>query len=215
MPVINVNNFNSIGVTVDPSKWVAIPDTWTQTYAGADYAILKADGKIGQAINFLLQGQFISTYTGSDICQPYTFGGLTPDNSANGYTYPIGGQYGVSTTMPNQQSPLVNYIYSEGQFLVEIIAIIDDNTIMVRDIDGVTDGIANAGLKGLSTNSYPLRNATLDVTVGASCFVFTPGKLPQFVPTQGMMTFDQNNYGEITPVMVASGFGDCILIYNE
>ena len=148
MPVINVNSFTQIGVTVDPSKWVAVPDTWSQTYAGADYAILEADNKAGQALEILVQGRFVSTYSGVDVIQPPFFGGLTPDNSANGYTYPIVGQYGVSTTMPNQQAPLVNCIYSEGLFLVEVIAVIDDNTIMVRDIDGVTDEIAVVDLKG-------------------------------------------------------------------
>ena len=216
MPIKVIDGLTPYAVTDDPNTIVYIPDTWSATAYINGCTLLTADGKSGEAIMRLVQGLFTSKSTAQDFIIPATFGGITPNNDANQYAQVVPGQYNVTTTMPNQQASLVNYVYSvDGVFISEIVTVIDDNTILIKDPGQAAASAGNITIIGLSTNSYPLRNGNLYVDERSTVAVVTPGQQPVYVNNQGDIPLNQNNYGEVEPIMVLANLGTAVLTYNE
>lgn len=216
MPIKVIDVFTTHAVTDDPNTIVYIPDTWSCTGYINGCSVLTADNQVGEAVKRLVQGLFTSKSTAQDFIIPATFGGITPNNDANQYAQVVPGQYNVTTTMPNQQAPLVNYVYSvDGAFISEIVTVIDDNTILVKDPGQAAATAGNISIIGLSTNSYPLRSGNLYVDAATTVAVIVPGQQPIYVSTQGDIPLNQNNYGEVEPILVLHNLGTAILTYNE
>lgn len=216
MPIKVIDGLTPYAVTDDPNTIVYIPDTWSATAYINGCTLLSADNNSGEAIMRLVQGLFTSKSTAQDFIIPATFGGITPNNDANQYAQVVPGQYNVTTTMPNQQAPLVNYVYSaDGYFITEIVTVIDDNTILVKDPGQAAASAGNITIIGLSTNSYPLRSGNLYVDASSTVAVITPGQQSVYVNNQGDIPLNQNNYGEVEPIMVVANLGTAVLTYNE
>ena len=214
MPVLSVPS-GGIGVTIDPILAVLISDTFTVTEFGTGWAKLVADGGNGDLLKRLLQGLIVVGSTGIAVQDPASFGGLTPDNTANGYTTPTYGQYAVSTNMPNSNAPLVNYIVCNGVFIAEVLQVIDDNTMIVKDNGVVATFGISAIIYGLSTNSYPLSSGQIITTATSDGLLFLPGQAPLAIAINQTITFSPNNYGAIEPFMFQGTSGNTTLIYNE
>jgi hypothetical protein len=214
MPVLSVPT-GGIGVTIDPILGVPIADTFSVTEYGTGWAKLVADGSNGDLLKRLLQGNIVVDSTGVAVQDPSAFGGLTPDNTANGYTTPTYGQYAVSTNMPNSNAPLVNYIVCSGVFIAEVLQVIDDNTMIVKDSGVVAAFGISSTIFGLSTNSYPLTSAQIITTATSDGFLFLPGQAAITITTNQTITFSPNNYGAIEPFMFQGTNGNTTMIYNE
>ena len=214
MPVLSVPT-GGIGVTIDPILSVPISDTFTVTEFGTGWAKLVADGGNGDLLRRLLQGLIVVDSTGIAVQDPSRFGGLTPDNTANGYTTPTYGQYAVSTNMPNSNAPLVNYIVCPEVFIAEVLQVIDDNTMIVKDSGVVATFGIRASIYGLSTNSYPLSSGQIITTATSDGLLFLPGQAPLVIAINQTITFSPNNYGAIEPFMFQGTHGNTTMIYNE
>lgn len=215
MPVLSIPT-GGVGVSKDPIISTPITDTFTVTESGSGWAKLVADAGSGDLLKLLLQGLFIVDATGYAVQDPSTFGGLTPDNTANGYTTPTYGQYAVSTTMPNSNAPAVNYIVCPGLFIAEVLQVIDDNTMIVKDPSGYIASVAtSASIYGLSTNSYPLTSSQIVTTATSDGFLFLPGQAPLTIGNSQTIDFSPNNYGAIEPFMFQGTSGNTTVIYNE
>lgn len=212
MPIIRIPNGGTV-VTEDPKKYTPISDTWSVSSYGTGYAVLSADNGTGNAIAELVQGAFVSS-TGGTIVTPSMFGGITPNNDANQYAQVISGQYSVTTTMPNQQAPLVNYVYCLGSFILEVLHVIDNNTIVVKDPSGISQLSSGYTITGFSANTYNLTNITIYNDASSSCLVWLPGQIYAQLGA-GTTNIEQNNYGECLPVMITCNAGATILTYNE
>ena len=211
MPIININASN-YAVTQDPLKVIPINDSWTVTEYGSNWVKFTADSNSGSAIVSLVQGVFFNYDESVLLQEPGVFGGITPNNDANQYAEVIPGEYSVTTTMPNQQTPLVNYVYCPGMFLLKVLTVIDNNTIIceISDIAAITG--AGATLYGVSTNSYPLKSAS--VKFESDGWIIFPGK-PYVIAASTTIEIEPNNYGEIEPIMVYCSSKSATLIYNE
>ena len=215
MPILSIPT-GGTGVTIDPIIAVPILDTFTVSESGSGWAKLVADGGNGDLLKRLLQGLFVVDATGASVQNPSTFGGLTPNNTADEYTTPTYGQYVVTTTMPNSNAPAVNYIVCPGAFIAEVLQVIDDNTMIVKDTSGYIASVANlASIYGLSTNSYPLRSGQVVTTSSSTCTIFTASQAPLEIGTNQTIDFLPNNYEEIEPFMVTCRSGTITMIYNE
>jgi len=212
MPINNITS-GAIGITNDPLKYVPISDSWTVSSFGVGYAVLTADNSTGSAISALVQGEFLNA-AGNPLLTPTQFGGIAPNNDANQYAQVVSGQYNVTTTMPNQQAPLVNYVICQGSFIAEVLNVIDDNNIVVKDPSGVTQIGSGYSLQGFSANSYPIRNISIYNDASSSCLLYLPGQT-YVTLNAGTVQIDPNNYGECTPVMVQCTLGTTVLTYNE
>lgn len=212
MPIKNIG-VGQLGYTIDPLKYVPISDTWSVASFGTGYAVLSSDNSTGSAVSALVQGEFLSS-GGAPLVVPTTFGGITPNNDANQYAQVTTGQYNVTTTMPNQQAPLVNYVYCDGTFVVEVLYVIDDNNIVVKDPSGITQASSGYTLTGFSANSYPIRNISVYNDSTSSCLLWLPGQ-PYITLNAGTVQIEPNSYGECTPVMVQCQAGTTVLTYNE
>jgi hypothetical protein len=211
MPIITIS-IGDTASTVDPSKKVALSGIWDVASVAGEYTTLTSTGS--NAISALLQGEFVEPVLGQSLISPYWFGGILPNNDANQYAQVIQGQYGVTTTMPNSQSPLVNYVICEGVFIVEVVRVIDDNNIVVKDPSGVVSVSGGYILTGFSSNSYPIRNITTKVDNSGALLVWLPGQnFVQF--NEGTVTFSPNSYGVCSPIMVQGANTTSVLIYNE
>jgi len=209
MPIITITSGNT-AYTVDRMKYVSVSGSWDSTAYTDGYYLLTSSS--GNAISVLLQGEFRSA--GTPVSSPYWFGGIAPNNDANQYAQVIPGEYGVTTTMPNSQSPLVNYVICDSTFIVEVVRVIDDNNIVVKDPSGVTSQSGNYTLTGFSSNSYPIRNVTVTVQPSSTANLWLPGEA--YIELEaGTITLSPNNYGDCTPIMVQGTSGLVTLIYNE
>ena len=211
MPIISLSTGN-YAYTVDPSKSAPLAGTWGIASSGGGYTTLTTTG--GNAIAVLLQGEFTDPTGATVISSPEWFGGITQNNDANQYAQVIQGEYAVTTTMPNSQSPLVNYVICESAFIVEVVRVIDNDNIVVKDPSGVTLLGGSYTLFGFSANSYPINNVTLNIDASSTADVYLPGQLVTSV-AEGTITLTPNNYGACTPIMVKAATGTATLIYNE
>jgi hypothetical protein len=211
MPVITIN-IGDLVSTVDPMKSVPLAGTWDVASVAGEYTTLTSTG--ANAISALLQGEFTDPSGSPLVSSPYWFGGILPNNDANQYAQVIPGQYGVTTTMPNSQSPLVNYVICNGVFIVEVVRVIDDNNIVVKDPSGIVSLSGGYLLTGFSSNSYPIRNITIKVNTSGALLVWLPGQ-PFVQLNEGTVTFSPNSYGVCAPIMVQGVNTTSVLIYNE
>ena len=175
MPIKTIiGSSGTIVSTIDPSKYVILAGLWDpQLYTNGHTLLTSVSGN---AISVLLQGEFTKTGTGTVLSSPSWFGGIAPNNDANQYAQVIPGEYSVTTTMPNSQSPLVNYVICEGTFIVEVVRVIDDNNIVVKDPSGVTFASTEYTLTGFSAISYPIRNVTLVVQPSSTVNLWLVGQ---------------------------------------
>lgn len=213
MPIITINGSSgTIASTVDPAKYVILAGLWDPQLYTDGHTLLTSVS--GNAISALLQGEFTKTGTGTVLSSPSWFGGIAPNNDANQYAQVIPGEYSVTTTMPNPQSPLVNYVICEGTFIVEVVRVIDDNNIVVKDPSGVTFVNTEYTLIGFSAISYPIRNVTFVVPPTSTANLWLPGQA-HIQLEAGTTTLSPNSYGDCVPIMVQGTAGPSTLIYNE
>lgn len=213
MPIVTINgSIGEIKSTIDPTKSAPLFGSWGVASYGGGYTTLTTTG--GNAIEALLQGKFTDPTLASVILSPASFGGIAPNNDANQYAQVVPGEYAVTTTMPNSQSPLVNYVICEGEFIVEVVRVIDNDNIVVKDPSGVTLLAGSYTLVGFSAISYPISNVTLTIQPSSGAQVWLPGQL-YFEAEAGTITLTPNSYGVCTPIMVEATGGLCTLIYNE
>lgn len=83
-----------------------------------------------------------STTTGLSVLQSGT--GIALSEILQGDAlFESSGTYGTETTMPNQQSPLINVCYNiDTTSIYKIVDVINDTTIVVEDPQGLADGIS-------------------------------------------------------------------------
>jgi hypothetical protein len=79
-------------------------------------------------------------------------GGIVPDNSSSGGPDVIAGQYGVTTTMPNLQSGLVDYMIWDDSggtgeiYPVRIKSFVDDSSMIIERTNGYATPVAASGV---------------------------------------------------------------------
>ena len=138
-------------------KVAQVSDSWTflSYQPNGTSVITSADGV---ALVELLQGGLLFE-------NPDNFGGLDADGN------PITAVYGITTTMPNQQSPVVDVVYS-GNFIFKVQRVVSNTTIVLYDSYGYADGNIDASnLFGLCSAFSPPTQLifTGSGTIGISC----------------------------------------------
>jgi hypothetical protein len=211
MPIINLIAGGS-AVTQDPLKVIPVNDTWTVSEYGPTWVKLSADNNDGTAILSLAQGVFLNYNESVLLQEPGMFGGIAKNNDANQYAQVIQGEYAATTTMPNQQTPLANYVYCPGEFILKVLTVIDNNNIICEISDIAVISGVNTTLLGISTNSYPLKSGSARFESDGE--IGFPGK-PRLSVSSTTIEIEPNNYGEIEPFFIKANSKTATLIYNE
>jgi hypothetical protein len=204
---------NAIGMVYDNTYTVPIDGIWT--WQGNYNGLAKIVDVFGVAIDDVLQGYIVDTAYGNAIQNPYNFGGLTPDNTANGYTYPTPGQYGVSTWMPNANKPVITHIIDAASYLWcwKVAKIEDNSTIWLEDPLNTASTLLNTYFYGVSENISAMTK--VKIIADDSWGMTLPGQPAQLNLPAGEYTLNANTNGIVEPFVICQNDGNITVTITQ
>jgi len=145
-----------------------------QTYLNGVWFPIANDGKItilddsfvaGDVVKNVGQGYLDNILTFQTIQDPSSFGGINPDNSANGGPIVTAGAYGTTTTSPEMSSPLMTHYIDGGvQRVWKIAYVISDSKIALVDPFNEAAIISGGFGQVCSANFKAMRKVTISGT---------------------------------------------------
>lgn len=190
----------AVGPVYDTDYYFDIPGSWlfVENVGGRS----KINNSKGGALASVLQG-IVRAGVSDDLLQnPPYFGGLTPDNTANGYTYPIDGDYSITTTMPNSNAPVCTHVWNQDlQFMWRVLRVEDDNNIWLDDPwNYAASAINGRSITGTSVNLSGMTKVV--ITGDAEIGITLASQAPVSIPTACTITLNANNEGVVEPFMI-------------
>lgn len=195
-------------------QWYAVPVDGIWTYDNTYNGLSKMIAVGGFALDDLLQGYIVDNTTGAILQDPYNFGGLTPDNTANGYNYITPGQYSVTTTMPNSNKPLITHVVDTGyQYCFRVAKVESANVIWLEDPTGQASGLIGISFYGINQNLTAMTKVKVvaDDRVG----ICLASQLQAQSLPAGEYVFNANTNGIVEPFVIFQNDGNITVTITE
>lgn len=201
-----------LGMIYDNFYAVVVDGIWD--WQGNYNGLAKIEDVGGAAISDLLQGHVIDNLAGTDYQNPLSFGGLTPDNTANGYTYITQGQYAVTTKMPNSNKPVITHVTDLSfTWCWRVEKIENDGTIWLVDPLNTASTLAGTSFYGASENLSAMTKVKIlaDNVWGMTL----PGQQAQLNLPAGEYTLNANTNGIVEPFVICQNTGNIIVTITQ
>jgi hypothetical protein len=198
------------GAVYDTNYYFEVPGSYA--YIGNYNGQSKIYTSKGGAITGVLQG-ILRTINTDLVQNPPWFGGLTPDNTANGYTYPIDGEYAVSTVVPNSNAPVCTHIWDErNQFIWRVAKVEDDNYLWIEDPYNLASAFSG-NMQGTSVHLSGMTKVT--ITNDAAYNLVLVNQQPVNISSSTTITLLPNNEGVVEPFLISGNDGNITVTITQ
>lgn len=191
-PVYDTDHFFDIG-----GSWVFVENLGGRS---------KIYNDNGAALAGILQGVIKEPVNNNLQQNPPDFGGLTPDNTANGYNFIISGEYSITTTMPNSNAPVCTHVWNQDlQFMWRVLRVEDDDNIWLDDPWNYAASAFGGGARSITGTSVNLSGMTnVVITSDGELGITLASQAPVNIPIGCTITLNANNEGVVEPFMIFS-----------